>query len=178
MTLTLRAAGDPLAPLPGVRERVRAMDPDLPITAIATMEELVGVAIGTNRRSAMSLLAIFAGLALVLGAVGIYGVMSYTVAQRTREVGVRIALGATGGKVVGLVLRQGLRLTLLGLGLGLAGAVATGRVLDTLLYEVRVADPATLAAVATVLLVTAALACVIPARRAASVEAVEALRHE
>jgi putative ABC transport system permease protein len=178
MTVTVRAAGDPLGVLPTIRDRIRALDPDLPITDVATMRDLIAEAIGDNRRSAMSLLGVFAGLALLLGAVGIYGVMSYTVTQRTREVGVRIALGATGGAVLRSVLNQGVRVTAVGVGLGLAGSVLAGRLLSNFLFEVSTYDPLTLGAVALILVATALVACYVPARRAARVEAVEALRHE
>jgi putative ABC transport system permease protein len=178
MTVTVRAAGDPLSVLPLIRDRVRVLDPDLPITDVATLRDLMADAIGTNRRSAMSLLGVFAGLALVLGAVGIYGVMSYTVAQRTRELGLRIALGATQGRVLRSVLHQGVRIAAVGVVLGLAGSVAASRLLSSFLFEVTAYDPGTLAAVAVILTATALVACYVPARRAARVEAMEALRHE
>jgi putative ABC transport system permease protein len=157
MTVTVRAAGDPLGVLPTIRDRIRALDPDLPITDVATMRDLIAEAIGDNRRSAMSLLGVFAGLALLLGAVGIY---------------------ATGGAVLRSVLNQGVRVTAVGVGLGLAGSVLAGRLLSNFLFEVSTYDPLTLGAVALILVATALVACYVPARRAARVEAVEALRHE
>jgi ABC-type antimicrobial peptide transport system permease subunit len=125
-----------------------------------------------------TLIGVFAAAALLLAAVGIYGVLSYGVARRTREVGIRIALGADRGSVLGLVFRQGLALTGAGLAIGLAGALLLTRYLSSLLFDVGRFDPATYAAVALTLLAAAALACGIPARRAMRVDPVVALRHE
>jgi len=130
------------------------------------------------RRFEMLLMGLFAALAVALAAIGIYGVIAYAVAQRTREIGVRVAIGARMRDVVSLVLSGGLRLALLGIGIGVAGAVATTRLLSSMLYGIDPTDPATLVAVATALLAIALFACWLPARRAARIDPTEALRHE
>jgi ABC-type antimicrobial peptide transport system permease subunit len=130
------------------------------------------------RRSPTILAAIFAGFALLLATVGIYGVMAYTVTQRTSEFGIRMALGAQQWDVLNLVFRQGIRLVAIGLAVGVAGALALGRVMESLLYGVHSSDPAILAAIGIVLLFVAALACWLPARRAARVDPMRALRAE
>ena len=132
----------------------------------------------TDRRLPMQLMSVFALVALVLAAVGVYGVMAYSVAARTREIGVRVALGAQPGQVFGMVLRQGMRAATLGLIAGLLGAAALGRVLTSLLYGVRPTDAATFGGVAAVLLAVVLTACLVPARRAVRVDPLEALRSE
>jgi putative ABC transport system permease protein len=141
------------------------------------MERVMADTLGRSRFSAQ-LLALFAALALALAAVGLYGVMSYAVNLRTRELGLRAALGAEPAGLLALVLRQGLRLTLLGIGLGLAGALALTRLLASLLYGVDASDPVTFAAIALLLAAVAGLACYLPARRAARMEPLVALRYE
>jgi putative ABC transport system permease protein len=131
-----------------------------------------------DRRYPMLLLSIFAGVAVVLAAIGLYGVLSYTVSRRTREIGVRIALGARSADVLRLVVGGGMRLTLIGIGVGLAGAVIAARALGALLYGVTPTDPVTLAAVAVLLSVVALLAAYLPARRAARLDPIVALRSD
>ncbi len=131
-----------------------------------------------DRRLALTLLGLFAAVALILAAVGVYGVFAYMVAARSRELGIRLALGAAPGGVLRLVLGQGLRLAVVGIALGLAGAVAVGRLLQGLLWEISATDPPTLAGVTFVLLATAVVACLVPARRAARVDPMVALRDE
>jgi ABC-type antimicrobial peptide transport system permease subunit len=141
------------------------------------MEELLSAAIA-QRRFVMFLLAVFAGLALALAAIGIYGVMSYTVTQRTRELGIRLALGAQPAALLRLVIGQGMRLALFGIGLGLLAAAALTRLLQTLLFEVSATDWVTFTAITLLLGLVALLACWIPARRAAKVDPMIALRCE
>lgn len=174
---TVRAAGDPLALAPGIRDVVRDLDPEVPVHSVELLSHAFGRRL-SSRRFAMSLLAMFAGLALLLGAVGIYGVMSYSVTQRTREMGVRIALGAYRGTVVRMVLRQGIVTAAVGVVLGIGGGLATGRVLESQLFGVTASDPLTYAGVAAALMAVALLASWIPARKASSVDPLEALRHE
>jgi ABC-type antimicrobial peptide transport system permease subunit len=144
---------------------------------IETMDDIVAESI-SQQRFTMLLLAAFAGLALLLAAVGIYSVLSYTVRRRVREIGIRMALGAQIGDVLRLVLKEGMKPTLLGLGIGLVGALALGRVVTNLVYGVSPADPATFAAVSALLAIVALLACTIPAYRATRVEPVKTLREE
>jgi putative ABC transport system permease protein len=176
-TLVVRAAGDPRRLVGPIRRAVRQLDPDLPLDKVQTLDDVVSSALAGNRVKTL-LLGIFAALALVLAAVGVYGLVSSSVGERVREIGVRIALGARRDEVVGMVVRQGMRLITAGLALGLAGAYAFSRLLAGQLYEVGTVDPLTYAAVPVVLAAVALLANWLPARRAASVEAVEALRHE
>ncbi len=177
MTLVARTAGDPRPLVAGLTELVQRIDPGMPVLRAAPLRELVG---GTLRDTRMlsSLIAIFGALALVLAAVGLYGVMAYTVARRTREMGVRIAMGATRRVVLLMVLRQGLRLVVIGLALGIPLALAGLRLLESSLFQVSPADPLSLAAGAAVLVLVATAAAVIPARRATRVEPAAALREE
>lgn len=175
--LVIRMQGDPASIAPAVRREVRSIDRDQPVANINTMEQWVGRAIAAPRYRTV-LIGLFAGVALVLAAVGIYGVMSYTVAQRTHEIGVRMALGARQLDVLKLVVRQGMSLVLLGVGLGLAGAIALTRVMATLLFGVATKDPATFVAVTVLLSIVAFGACYIPARRATKVDPLVALRYE
>jgi putative ABC transport system permease protein len=177
MGLMIRTSTDPFAVLPGLRSTVGKLDSDLPVFQIQTMEDRIGQSLGNNR-FAVLLLGVFAGIALLLGAIGIYGVMAYSVSQRTQEVGVRVALGAGRREVLTLVLKQGVTLALVGVTVGLIGAVALGRVLAHMLFEVGSRDPWTLGGVAALLTGVALLACYLPARRAAKVDPVEALRYE
>lgn len=178
LAVLVRANGNPLELTPLVREQVRRLDPALPVFNVRLMSDVITQAAGGRRKLNMSLILLFGGVAVLLGAVGIYGVMSYVVTQRTREMGVRLALGARQGDVSRLVLRQGIRMTALGIVLGIGGALASGRVLASLLYGVEPSDPATHVTVAVLLTVVALLSCWLPARRAARVDPVEALRNE
>ena len=159
------------------RAEVKAFDPNQIIWRVQTLEELLGTSVAP-RRFNMLLLGIFAGVALVLAAVGLYGVMSYSVSWRTHEIGIRMALGAKRADVLRLVVRQGMTMTLIGLALGLVGAFLLSRVLAGLLYGVSATDPLTFTGVSIVLLIVALLACLIPARRATRVDPIVALRTE
>jgi putative ABC transport system permease protein len=175
--LVVRSDSDPLTLAAAVRRVVRDVDPYQPIAEVATMSQLVRGTMA-QRRFSMSLLGAFAALALTLAAVGLYGVVSYSVTQRRRELGVRLALGATTGRVVGLVVAQGVKPALAGAAVGLASAVVLTRLMSNMLFGVRPGDPLTVVAVAALLAVVAALASVIPARRVLRVHPVEALRAE
>jgi predicted permease len=176
-TLVVRTTLQPLGLVNEARHAVESVDPDLPVFEVATMEQLVYRSASSPRFNTV-LLGLFAALALILAAIGIYGVMSYSVTQRTHEIGVRMALGAKARDVVRQTIAQGMRQTLAGILLGLAGAFVLTRFLSSLLYGVRPSDPATFLAVSLVLLAVALLACYIPARRAATVDPMVALRHE
>jgi putative ABC transport system permease protein len=160
-----------------VADAVHNVDPDESLVGMVTMESIVDQSLGQQRLNVV-LLAAFAGLALLLGAIGIYGVQSYAVRQRVREIGIRIALGAQRSDVFRLVLGQGLKLALIGICIGLAASFALTRLMASQLYGLSATDPLTLAGVAIVLAVVALLACYIPARRASSVNPMVALRHE
>jgi ABC-type antimicrobial peptide transport system permease subunit len=160
-----------------VRGEVRRLDPDLPIARFETLESIVADSI-SRPRFYMLLVAIFAGLALLLAAVGIFGVMSYSVAQRTRELGIRIALGAGVGAVRRLVVGQAMKLATLGLAIGLGAALLLSSTLEKMLFSLSSTDPSTFAAVAGVLFIVALVASWLPARRASKVDPVVALRAE
>ncbi len=175
LSLAVRGAGDPERLLPLVREAVRAVDRDQPVADARTLAARVDASVGPRRLSA-TLLGLFAALALVMACLGLYGVMTYMVAQRAREMGVRLALGAARGTVLALVLRQGLTLAGVGGAVGLVGALALSRLLRSQLYGVRAADPVTLVAVVALLGGVAFLATLVPARRATRVAPATALR--
>jgi len=175
--LVLRTNGDPMSLTGAVREAVRAADPDQPISNVQTMAEVLGTET-SQRRLGMILLTAFAVLALLLASLGIYGVLAYFVAQHRNEIGVRLALGATPAKILLLVLQKGMKLTLLGVAIGLAASFALTRLMTSLLFGVKAVDPLTFAAVPVLLAAVAFLACWIPARRAARVDPVIALRYE
>jgi ABC-type antimicrobial peptide transport system permease subunit len=158
-----------------VRAAVQSVDRDQPISRVNTMDALVADSVG-QRRLSMVLLALFAGFALLIACIGLYGVTAYSVTQRTREIGVRMALGAAAPQVVGAFVRDGLRLTLIGLGVGTLAALGAGRLLTSQLYDVKPSDPATLAGTALVLALVALLASYLPARRATRVDPMTALR--
>jgi putative ABC transport system permease protein len=175
--VVVRTDGNPLALANAVEQTIHSIDKDLPIYSILTMDQLLRNSLA-QRRLTLVLLASFAALALLLAAVGIYGVISYAVRQRTREIGIRMALGARRVDVLRMVIRQGITLTLLGIGLGLAVAWAFTRMMTTLLFDVQPADPLTFSAIAFLLFTVGLLACWFPARRATNVDALTALRHE
>jgi putative ABC transport system permease protein len=177
--LVLRAKADAAAVANAARNECRALEPDVAIFNVQTMETLIAqTPAAFMRRAPAWLTGIFAGVALLLAALGVYGVVSYSVSQRTREIGVRMALGARGADILKLVLRQGLSLTLIGVASGTVAALALTRWLDSLLYEVSARDPLTFALVIGALTLVSLLACYIPARRAMKVEPVVSLRHE
>jgi putative ABC transport system permease protein len=153
------------------------MDPEQPMAAIATMDQLLAGSLSRSRFT-MLVLGVFAALALVLASVGIYGVIAYSVTQRTQEFGIRLALGASRRDVLRLVLGQGARLALLGISLGVIAALIITRLMATLLYGISASDPVTFTAVALLLAVVALAACYIPARRATRVDPIVALRYE
>jgi putative ABC transport system permease protein len=171
---TTRPAGDAVAAL---REKVRTIDPALPLFEVGALEEAVDSSFD-NRRAVMLLLVAFAGLALFLSALGIYGVLAYDVSQRTREIGVRSAIGASRGQIASLILRQGLWKGGIGVVLGLIGAALLSRSMTTLLFNVQPTDPAVYGAVSFVLIAVALLASYLPARRAARIDPLIALREE
>ncbi|HEY9478707.1 MAG TPA: ABC transporter permease [Gemmatimonadaceae bacterium] len=175
MMIYLRSAGDPLSLTPAARRVLREMAPDAPVYDARTLASRVADASAYARFSAL-LLAIFAGMALVLAAIGVYGVISYAAGQRTREIGLRVALGASPGSVVRLVVGQGLGIALAGLLVGLGGALLATRLLRSMLYDVAPSDPATFAGIVGLLVATVLAASWIPARRAAGVQPMEALR--
>ena len=177
MTFVLRAQGNPMALVGPARREVLAIDPDQPIAQVRLMTDMMDDALG-QRKLSLYLLATFAGLALLLSAIGIYGVMSYDVTRRSQELGVRMALGAARSSVLGLVMRHGLALALTGIAIGLAGAWAVTRLLEAQLYGVTRTDPATFAAVAVMLTLVAGIATLIPAVRATRTDPIRALRYE
>jgi len=177
MALAIRTRGEPTALTAAVRQAVMAVDKDQPLFLIKTMEQVVEDSVA-GRRFQMSLLAIFATTALGLAAIGIYGLMSYAVNQRTHEIGIRMALGAKRGDVLRLVVRHGMMLAIFGVLLGTVGGLLLTRFLSSMLYGVGVNDPATFLSVATLLVGVAALATYIPARRAMRVDPMVALRYE
>lgn len=173
----IRTAGAPLAIVRDVQREVWAIDKDQPVTRVETLEEVVSASVAQRRFQAM-LLLLFAGVALALSVVGVYGVVSYAVAQRTPEIGLRLALGAQPEDILALTLTRALRPILAGLALGLLGALGASRLLTSLLFEVKPSDPLTFALVGALLAVAALAACLIPARRATRVDPMVALRYE
>ena len=177
LILMVRTEADPTALAVAIRKEVWSVDKDVPIADLQPLTQVISESLAA-RRSTMLLLAAFAGLALLLGAVGIYGVMSYAVTQRTNEIGIRMALGAQTRDVLKLVVRNGMTLTLIGVGVGLAGALALTRLMTSLLFGVAPTDAATFMTVSVGLIVVALLACYLPARRATKVDPLVALRYE
>ncbi|HEV2834518.1 MAG TPA: ABC transporter permease [Pyrinomonadaceae bacterium] len=175
--VVIRTTSDPQRLISIARAKVRELDKDVPISNVNTMEQLVAQSVA-QRRFGMFLVGIFAALALVLAVIGIYGVVSYSVAQRTNEIGVRMALGASTTDVLTMVLKNGMTLALIGVGIGLAGAFAATRLMGAMLFEVKPTDVATFAVVSVGLIVVALLACYVPARRAMKVDPLVALRYE
>jgi putative ABC transport system permease protein len=177
MSVMIRTATDPAGLVAAVRSQVQAIDPQQPVYDFKTMEEVIGDSLA-KRRMNMLLIAIFAGVALVLAAVGIYGVMSYSVTERTREIGIRVALGARMSDVLRLVVRQGMTLALIGIAAGLVAALLLTRLIESLLYKVSATDLLTYAVITLLLAAVALVACYIPARRATKVDPMIALRYE
>lgn len=175
--VVIRTTGDPQRLISIARAKVRELDRDVPISNVNTMEQLVAQSVA-QRRFGMFLVGIFAALALVLAIVGIYGVVSYSVAQRTNEIGVRMALGASASDVLKMVLKNGMMLALIGVGIGLLAAFAVTRLMVAMLFDVKPTDVATFAIVSVGLILVALLACYVPARRAMKVDPLVALRYE
>jgi putative ABC transport system permease protein len=175
MGIVVRTDAPPASILPVVRQKMHDLDPALPMSAVRTMDEWVSNNAAQPRLNAI-LLAVFAGVAMVIAAIGIYGVLAYSVNQRTREIGLRMALGAPRGQVLQLIVREGMTVGAIGIAAGLAAALALSRVLASLVFDVRVRDPLTYAAVAAALAAVALAACVIPARKASRVDPMVALR--
>jgi putative ABC transport system permease protein len=177
-TLSVRTINnDPQNLVASITREIHTLDKDVPVTEVATLTEILAREVSPKRFTA-GLLSLFAGIALTLAAIGVYGVTSYTVAQRTHEVGIRMAIGAQKSDVLKLFMGEGLKLVLTGLAIGLAGAFALTRLLGSLLFEVSTTDPLTFTMVGLVLLVIVLLACYIPARRATKVDPLVALRYE
>ena len=177
MTVVVRSVNDPAGVLGAVKKELRSLDADLPMYGVRTMQQRVNESLA-RRRFSMLLLAVFASVALALATIGIYGVMAYLVSQGTREIGIRIALGATQQNILSLVVRQGMALALTGVASGLAGAFLLTRLIRSLLFGVEATDPATFVGIALLLGLVALLASYIPARRAARVDPLVALRYE
>jgi putative ABC transport system permease protein len=171
----LRTASDPATLSAALRREVYAVDPEQPVGRIDTLESLVAASMA-RQRFAFTLFTVFSGLALLLAAIGIYGVMAYAVSQRTGEFGVRLALGATPGDILSLVLREGGKLAALGIVVGLLGSLAAGRLLESMLFQTSSRDPLVFAAIALLLGVVAQIACLLPAFRATRVDPQVALR--
>jgi putative ABC transport system permease protein len=177
LQLVLYTRGEPMAAVPAIRSLVTSIDPNLPVSNVRTLEDVVDASVAT-RRVTMLLLVTFAGVALVLALAGVYGVLAYTISRRTSEIGVRIALGAQHGRVLRLVVAQGMRPVLAGVAVGLAATLWLSRLMSSLLFEIQPYDPLTYLVVAAVLMAVAALACYIPARRVLRIDPAIALRTE
>jgi putative ABC transport system permease protein len=175
MGVVVRTEAPPTSMLPTVRQKVHDLDPSLPVSSVRTMDEWVSNSAAQPRLNAI-LLAVFAGVAMLIAAIGIYGVLAYSVNQRTREIGLRMALGAPRGQVLRLIVREGMIVGVLGIGVGLVAALALSRVLASLVFDVPVRDPLTYVVVSVALAVVALTACVIPARKASRVDPMVALR--
>ena len=173
----VRTQGDPQSLVPAVRSEVHSLDPNLPIFDVKTLTEHMRLALFPARVAA-TVLGVFGFIALMLAAIGIYGVTSYSVAQRTREIGIRMALGAQLGDVLKLIITQGVKLTVLGVSLGLISAYLATRAITSVLYGVSATDPLTFVSVSLLLATVALLACYWPARRATKVDPLVALRYE
>jgi putative ABC transport system permease protein len=177
MSVVVHTSSDPTTLAGPLRDTVRKLDPNLPIVRLQTMDDLVSKALA-GPRFIMMLLGGFAAIALILGTIGVYGVMSHGVAQRTNEIGIRMAMGARSAGVAGMVLRQGMGLALTGVLIGFGAALGATRFLAGILFHVSTTDPITYTAVAIVMLVVGFLASYLPARRASRVDPIEALRYE
>jgi putative ABC transport system permease protein len=177
MAIYLRTDVTPTSLIQPLREQVRAVDRDLPVFGERTMAQVVAESV-SRRRFAMQIVGLFGILALLLAAVGIYGVIAFSVTQRTREIGIRVALGASRSTILRWVLKQGMLLTLAGVAVGLLGAFALTRLLRSLLFGVGPTDIVTYVALAILLTIVALIACYVPARRATKVDPLVALRYE
>jgi putative ABC transport system permease protein len=177
MDVVVRTDASPESLLPSIRKQIKALDPDLPMANVNTMEQWLTNSAAQPRLTSL-LLSLFAGVALLIAAIGIYAVLAYSVSQRTREIGVRLALGATPRRVLELIVSEGMRVVLLGLVIGLAGGLALGRTVQSLVYGVGVRDPKIYVVVAATLTAVALAACFIPARRAAEIDPMAALRED
>jgi putative ABC transport system permease protein len=177
MAIVARTQGDPAAAGPAIEAAMQQLNKDLPLFQIRTMDDVLGTSLARQRMS-MLVFVIFALVALTLASIGLYGVVAHGVTERMHEIGVRIALGAEQWHVVGMIVRQGLSMALVGTAIGVAGAIALSRWIQSLLFGVTATDPATLAAVVTVLLAVAVVACSVPAWRATRVDPTSALRAE
>jgi ABC-type antimicrobial peptide transport system permease subunit len=173
--LAVRTGGDPLAPSNALRALTTELDPDLPLYQVLTMDQRMSASLATER-ARMVLLAGFATLALLLAAIGVYGVLAYTVAQRAAEIGIRMALGSSARAVFRMVIGEGARLVAIGLALGLVGSIALSRLVSSMLYGVAPTDPVVYGIVLALLSVTALLASAVPARRAMRVDPLVAMR--
>jgi len=173
----LRTTGEPGTLGDAIRREVMAVDPNVPVYGVRTMDDVVARSMA-ERRFALQVLAFFAGIALLLAAIGIYGVMAYTFSQRTREIGIRMALGAQPRDILRTALSEGMALVAVGLGSGLVGALILTRFLSSMLYAVTPNDPLTFAALSALLAAVALLACFVPALRATHVDPLVALREE
>jgi putative ABC transport system permease protein len=177
MTLVIRTDREPAAIAPAVQREIRTIDPNQPVSDVRTMNQVMSESVSRSRFNTL-LLGLFAGLATLLSAVGIFGVMNYSVALRTREIGLRLAVGAQPRQVLLLVLRQGLLLTIVGVGLGLVAAFALTRLLSGLLFGIGVVDTTTFTTISILLVTVSLLACYLPARRAMKIDPLRALRYE
>jgi putative ABC transport system permease protein len=173
----LRSAGNPEALGESIRHEVQSIDPNIPVFSVRTMDQIIARSMA-ERRFALQLLGIFAGVALLLAAIGIYGVMAYSFSQRTHEIGIRIALGAQRVDIFRMAVGEGMQLVAIGLAIGLVGAAALSRSARTMLFDVSPADPITFGAISATLAAVAFLACYVPARRATRVDPLVALRDE
>jgi predicted permease len=177
MSLAVRTAIDPLGVATAIRQTIRSVDPELPVPQFSTMNQLMDDSVA-HRRFQVRMVALFGGVALLLASLGVYGVVSYTVAQRTGELGIRLALGANPKEIGRLVLRQGMTPVIQGLGVGLVVALALGRIIDSLLFGVSAHDPLTIGPVIVLLASVAVFACWVPARRTMRIDPIQALRYE
>jgi putative ABC transport system permease protein len=175
--IAIRTAGNPASVVAAARERVRTIDPLVPIAEVQTMNDLIGRSVAAPRFN-MTLLGLFGFAAIALATIGLYGLLAFSVAVRTREIGIRSALGASRATIARMVVREGLRLTAGGIAVGLIVAIAATRWLETLLFQIEPHDPATFVGIAVLLLAVASMACYLPARRAARVDPLTALRVE
>jgi putative ABC transport system permease protein len=176
-SFVVRTAGEPTGLIHAIRSELVQVDKNLPMADIYTMDEIVAQSVAQPRLEAI-LLGLFGGLAMLLAAVGIYGVMSYTVTQRTNEIGIRMALGASRAAVLQMIISQGVRLAAIGLAIGIVLALGATRVMTKVLFGVSPTDPAVFAAILVLLAMVALLSCYIPARRATKVDPMIALRYE